>query len=203
MRTALKIDEDLLADAERLTGLKERTDLIREALTALIERESARKLAHAGGTEPGLHSAPGRQAESLSSADAFLDTIVMSEDDETSALHEALERLEALGALGADWDGYGGVKPTLPATFAATTFLLVLARSDLLPGDTTFDVIPVPTGGIQLEWTAQQGAIEVEVDHAGRLSWLVERADGTYDESPGDPTPTLGETIAHLSRVTS
>ena len=54
MRTTLALDDDLLATAERYTGLKEKSALVREALGALIERESARRLAALGGSEPGL-----------------------------------------------------------------------------------------------------------------------------------------------------
>ena len=54
MRTTLALDDELLAEAQRLTGTTEKTALIREALTALIERESARRLARLGGSEPGL-----------------------------------------------------------------------------------------------------------------------------------------------------
>ncbi len=54
MRTTLALDDELLAEAQRLTGVKERTPLVREALRALIERESARRLARLGGTDPGL-----------------------------------------------------------------------------------------------------------------------------------------------------
>jgi Arc/MetJ family transcription regulator len=54
MRTTLALDDDLLADAQRLTGTMEKTALVREALTALIERESARRLALLGGAEPQL-----------------------------------------------------------------------------------------------------------------------------------------------------
>ena len=54
MRTTLALDDDLLAEAQRLTGTKEKTALVREALTALIERESARRLARLGGSEPTL-----------------------------------------------------------------------------------------------------------------------------------------------------
>ena len=54
MRTTLALDDDLLAKAQALTGLKEKSSLVREALKALIERESARRLARLGGSEPGL-----------------------------------------------------------------------------------------------------------------------------------------------------
>ena len=63
MRTAVTIDDNLLAEARRLTGLKETTDLMREALRALIERESARRLARLGGSEPQLREIPRRRAE--------------------------------------------------------------------------------------------------------------------------------------------
>ena len=54
MRTTMALDDKLVAEAQDLTGLKEKSSLIREALKALIERESARRLARLGGTEPHL-----------------------------------------------------------------------------------------------------------------------------------------------------
>lgn len=54
MRTTLALDDELLAKAKAFTGLKEKSALVREALKALIERESARRLARLGGSEPGL-----------------------------------------------------------------------------------------------------------------------------------------------------
>jgi len=54
MRTTLALDDDLLAIAQDFTGLTEKSALIREALKALIERESARRLARLGGSEPSL-----------------------------------------------------------------------------------------------------------------------------------------------------
>lgn len=54
MRTTVTLDKDLLDEARRLSGIRERTALIREGLEALIERESARRLARLGGTEPDL-----------------------------------------------------------------------------------------------------------------------------------------------------
>ena len=54
MRTTLALDDDLLAKAQAYSGITEKTVLIREALKALIERESARRLALLGGTEPDL-----------------------------------------------------------------------------------------------------------------------------------------------------
>ena len=51
MRTTLNIDDDLLEEAQRLTGETERTALVREGLRALVQRESARRLARLGGSE--------------------------------------------------------------------------------------------------------------------------------------------------------
>jgi Arc/MetJ family transcription regulator len=61
MRTTLVLDDELIAKALVLTGLKEKSALVREALKALIERESARRLALLGGTEPELESIPRRR----------------------------------------------------------------------------------------------------------------------------------------------
>ena len=61
MRTTLALDDELLAKAQFFTGLKEKSALVREALKALIERESARRLARLGGTEPNLTAAPRRR----------------------------------------------------------------------------------------------------------------------------------------------
>ncbi len=54
MRTTLNIDDRLLGEAQRITGVSEKTALVREGLRALIERESARRLARLGGSEPQL-----------------------------------------------------------------------------------------------------------------------------------------------------
>lgn len=63
MRTTLALDDELLAKAHAISGLKEKTELVREALKALIERESARRLARLGGTEPDLEPITRRQSE--------------------------------------------------------------------------------------------------------------------------------------------
>jgi Arc/MetJ family transcription regulator len=62
MRTTLALDDELIAKAQALTGLTEKTRLVREALKALIERESGRRLARLGGTEPKLKAPPRRRA---------------------------------------------------------------------------------------------------------------------------------------------
>ena len=64
MRTTVNLDDALLDRARKLSGLSERSSLLREALEALIQRESARRLARLGGTEPRLRTAPRRRSRS-------------------------------------------------------------------------------------------------------------------------------------------
>ena len=63
MRTTINLDDQLLGEAQRITGMKERTALIHAGLRALIERESARRLARLGGSEPQLQPVPRRRPE--------------------------------------------------------------------------------------------------------------------------------------------
>jgi Arc/MetJ family transcription regulator len=62
MRTTIALDDELVAKAQSFTGLKEKSSLVREALKALIERESARRLARLGGSEAALKAPPRRRA---------------------------------------------------------------------------------------------------------------------------------------------
>jgi Arc/MetJ family transcription regulator len=58
VRTTLALDDDLVAAAQALTGVREKSALMRKALTALIQRESARRLARLGGSESQLEVPP-------------------------------------------------------------------------------------------------------------------------------------------------
>jgi Arc/MetJ family transcription regulator len=60
MRTTLALDDDLIREAQRLTGTSEKSALVRQALRALIERESAQRLARLAGSEPALSPIPRR-----------------------------------------------------------------------------------------------------------------------------------------------
>ena len=62
MRTTLNIDDSILRHAAKLTGVKEKTSLVRLGLEALISRESARRLAELGGTEKQLRSVRRRRS---------------------------------------------------------------------------------------------------------------------------------------------
>jgi Arc/MetJ family transcription regulator len=62
MRTTVNLDDALLDKARQLSGIEERTALLHEALRALIARESARRLARLGGSEPRLKTIPRRRS---------------------------------------------------------------------------------------------------------------------------------------------
>jgi len=64
MRTTLALDDELLSRAQELTGVQEKSVLVREGLKALIERESARRLARLGGTQPDLRAPRRRRDQS-------------------------------------------------------------------------------------------------------------------------------------------
>jgi Arc/MetJ family transcription regulator len=61
MRTTLNIDDALAQQAGRLSGIREKTALVRAGLEALIARESAKRLASLGGSEPALRPIPRRR----------------------------------------------------------------------------------------------------------------------------------------------
>lgn len=62
MRTTVTLDDELVTRARELCGLEETSTLLREALKALIARESARRLAALGGTDPHAKAAPRRRS---------------------------------------------------------------------------------------------------------------------------------------------
>lgn len=62
MRTTLNIDDEILAKASRLSGVKEKTALVRLGLEALIARESSKRLAKLGRTEKELRPIPRRRS---------------------------------------------------------------------------------------------------------------------------------------------
>ena len=62
MRTTVTLDDDLLTRAQELTGISERSALIREAVELLVRIESGRQLAALGGSDPGVEAAPRSRA---------------------------------------------------------------------------------------------------------------------------------------------
>ena len=65
MRTTLNIEDELLNKAARLTGIEEKTSLVRLGLEALIARESGKRLAKLGGTEKKLKRIPRRRVTEM------------------------------------------------------------------------------------------------------------------------------------------
>jgi Arc/MetJ family transcription regulator len=61
MRTTLNIEDNLIEKASKMTGIKEKTALVKLGLEALIARESARRLARLGGTQKQLQAVPRRK----------------------------------------------------------------------------------------------------------------------------------------------
>ena len=63
MRTTLNIEDDLINKASKLTGIKEKTSLVRRGLESLIAIESGKRLARLGGSEKALKQIPRRRSE--------------------------------------------------------------------------------------------------------------------------------------------
>ncbi len=63
MRTTLNIEDKLISKASKLTGIKEKTALVKLGLEALIAKESAKRLAKLGGTEKNLKDIPRRRVK--------------------------------------------------------------------------------------------------------------------------------------------
>ncbi len=63
MRTTINLDDELFASAQEYSGLQDKSAVIRAALTALVQREAARRLARMGGTEPDLQAVPRRRSQ--------------------------------------------------------------------------------------------------------------------------------------------
>ena len=61
MRTTVVLDDDLVRQAQEMTGIEERSALLRAALTALVQREAARRLARLGGSDPDVKLVPRRR----------------------------------------------------------------------------------------------------------------------------------------------
>jgi len=63
MRTTINLDDELLAKAQRYTGLTEKSEIVREALRALIQREASRRMILLGGSDPTAEAGPRRRSE--------------------------------------------------------------------------------------------------------------------------------------------
>lgn len=62
MRTTITVDDELVATAQEYSGIENKSELMRQALTALVEREAARRLARLGGSDPDAWVPPRRRS---------------------------------------------------------------------------------------------------------------------------------------------
>jgi Arc/MetJ family transcription regulator len=93
MRTTLTIDDQLLEQAQKISGLTDRTQLLREALLALVQRESAHRLAQLGGFEPQLVEPEVRK---------ILQSTLAAEESPTNGLAFAMRIHERFRGLNVD-----------------------------------------------------------------------------------------------------
>lgn len=120
----------------------------------------------------------------FSNQGAFTDVSVI--DTTYRSLIEALERIAAFSSLPENWDSYGGVGLSDKARHAALRFVVQLLTDNLLSVSNEQDILPIPTGGIQFEWSGPGGDLEVEIDQDGNFHSLMEPVIGEYEESSRD-----------------
>jgi hypothetical protein len=144
-----------------------------------------------------------------------------------AGLPAACQRLTELAALEADWDSYGTDPPTNLAITTARQVLEAVAERLASAAGTDpapYFIAPVPTGGVQLEWTGPASEIEVEIGPEGALGYLLVRREGDAETeqvearvSPADvahavagvlsfgaiPSPTTSHTPSSPAQTTS
>lgn len=102
-------------------------------------------------------------------------------------LQPAFERLEKIAALEPNWDSFGAIPPTSPAIARTGHLMVAVAErsNDLLRVRVRPWAIAPLSGGVQLEWRFASGAVEIEIDSAGNLGYLLDRGEGSdrrYEE---------------------
>lgn len=113
------------------------------------------------------------------------------------------DRLDELARLPNDWDSYGGEPPTAIAISMAHDLLAGVAERfgiadapRLLP----WAISPLSDGGVQVEWRTADVAIEVEINPAGEMGYLIER-EGWPIGQPGEPPVELPAVLDELGRL--
>jgi Arc/MetJ family transcription regulator len=181
MATTVTIDERLLQQAVRVSGIEQKDDVVREALNALIARETTRQRQDAEGRSLTPQAQP---------------------MERTGLLVRALDRIDDLAQLDDDWDSYGAAPIGHDAVHAARVLVIELWYSGAFAGLDQIDIIPVPTGGIQFEWALGHQDIEVGIGHSGDLTWLIALGDGTFEESTGQPGLAAYDIVDRIGRLT-
>jgi Arc/MetJ family transcription regulator len=180
MATTVTIDDRLLQQAVRVSGIEQKDDVVREALNALIAREISGRRSDAGEPHRALEGVPTTSA---------------------GVLVDALDRIDDLAHLGDGWDSYGAAPIGNDAVRAARVLVIELWQSGAFAGTDQIDIIPVPTGGIQVEWAFGPRDIEIEIGHAGDLAWLINLDDGSFDELSGQPGIAARDIVERISRL--
>jgi hypothetical protein len=105
-------------------------------------------------------------------------------------LQPALERLEEFKALSEDWDSYGAAAISPRSIGLARDIAAEVVSNHALsirPEGYTFDVVPTPDGGVQLEWTVSEQHLEVVIDPQGTFGYLlVSMSDGDRRSTTAD-----------------
>jgi hypothetical protein len=125
---------------------------------------------------------------------------------DTSRLSASNRRLDELAALPDDWDSYGA--PPLSATairHARGTLLALTEQPDLLgvSGVNPAHIAPLPSGGVQLEWTGPRAEIEVEIAPDGKLDCLLIERSGeqrSFTEAEDVSAATIIDLVRRVLR---
>jgi hypothetical protein len=108
-------------------------------------------------------------------------------------LQPALERLEAFKTLAEDWDSYGAAPISAVAIDRARELSAEVISKHALsirPEGYSFDVVPTPDGGVQLEWDVDEQHLEIAIGPRGTLAYLnVITTDGTRQSKSGEDVP--------------
>lgn len=124
-----------------------------------------------------------------------------STEQNAKSLIDATKRLAMLSKLPADWDSYGGAAPSKASVVAALALLMELWIDELLPAENGIEIIPVPTGGIQLEWSRANGDLEVEIDRSGVMTSMIDWRNGTHEESHEGQSLSITEISDQVRRL--
>lgn len=108
-------------------------------------------------------------------------------------LQPALERLEEFATLSEDWDSYGAVPISAVAIDRARELAAEIISKHALsirPEGYSFDVVPTPDGGVQLEWDVDAKHLEIAIGPDGTLTYFyVTTTDGGRQSTSGEDVP--------------
>lgn len=113
-------------------------------------------------------------------------------------LQPALERLREFTSLRDDWDSYGAVPISAVAIERAREMAAEIISKHALsirPDDYSFDVVPTPDGGVQLEWGVGSQHLEIAIDPEGSLAYLFVTTNGEQRQSSTSENVTRGVVV--------